>query len=155
MSICFLINVHFLPLATLPPSPPHHHHLSSPQPQAASDYASLRFMRALEAISSLSSRGNLRMQETEPWVGVKSEDPAVVAKAHAVLVEVREGAREWWEALHKWVNTAHPTHPPHPTPLTPSPVRGGHPHRGRPPLPRHALPLPPHLRPAGVCPGGV
>jgi len=61
--------------------------------KAASDYASLRFMRALEAISSLSSRGNLRMQETEPWVGVKSEDPAVVAKAHAVLVECVEAIR--------------------------------------------------------------
>lgn len=61
--------------------------------QVSEEYANMRFHKALERVTALSSRGNLRMQEEEPWQKIKSEDPADVEKAKAVLVEVRRGNR--------------------------------------------------------------
>ena len=60
---------------------------------AAEDYAALRFHKALARILALSSAGNLRMQQAEPWVGIKSDDPAEARAAREVLVECLETIR--------------------------------------------------------------
>ena len=59
----------------------------------ASEYESLRFHAALELIASLSSRGNVLMNDEAPWTLVKSEDPAEVARGTLVLTEVLEAVR--------------------------------------------------------------
>ncbi|DBA97107.1 TPA: hypothetical protein ACH3X1_014878 [Trebouxia sp. C0004] len=59
----------------------------------AAQYEQLSFGKAIDAIQRVSARGNLYLQEREPWAAFKKGSPGEKEQAGLVLLEVLEAAR--------------------------------------------------------------
>lgn len=62
-------------------------------PEAAAAYEDMRFHAALDALLSLTGRGNQYLEETAPWTAFKKGSEEQKAEAGKVLVAVLETAR--------------------------------------------------------------